>query len=93
MGALSAGMARCYWLDLVSLEVCSPCRTTADGRDWAVIVPSYLMVIVLLAYWSYAALTPLLSPRFDSADLIVGGSLNSLQEEAANIQTSTLPYR
>jgi len=51
------------------------------------------MVIVLLAYWSYAALTPLLSPRFDSADLIVGGSHTSLQEEAANIQTSTLPYR
>jgi hypothetical protein len=45
----------------------------ADGRDWAVIVPSYLMVIVLLAYWSYAALTPLLSPSFDSPDLIVGG--------------------
>jgi phosphatidylinositol glycan class P protein len=44
----------------------------ADGRDWAVIVPSYLMVVVLLAYWSYAALTPLLSPSFDSPDLIVG---------------------
>jgi hypothetical protein len=44
----------------------------ADGRDWAVIVPSYLMVVVLLAYWSYAALTPLLSPSFDSSDLIVG---------------------
>ena len=43
-----------------------------DGRDWAVIVPSYLMVVVLLAYWSYAALTPLLSPIFDSPDLIVG---------------------
>jgi hypothetical protein len=27
---------------------------------------------VLLAYWSYAALTPLLSPSFDSPDLIVG---------------------
>ena len=50
----------------------------ADGRDWAVIVPSYLMVVVLLAYWSYAALTPLLSPSFDSQDLIVGGfSLSS----------------
>lgn len=44
----------------------------ADSRDWAVIVPSYLMVVVLLAYWSYAALTPLLSPSFDSPDLIVG---------------------
>jgi len=48
----------------------------ADGRDWAVIVPSYLMVVVLLAYWSYAALTPFLSPSFDSPDLIVGGSLS-----------------
>jgi hypothetical protein len=47
-------------------------KEVADGRDWAVIVPSYLMVVVLLAYWSYAALTPLLSPSFDSPDLIVG---------------------
>ena len=45
----------------------------ADVRDWAVVVPSYLMVIVLLAYWSYAALTPFLSPSSDSPDLIVGG--------------------
>jgi phosphatidylinositol glycan class P protein len=30
------------------------------------------MVVVLLAYWGYAALTPLLSPSFDSPDLIVG---------------------
>ena len=44
----------------------------ANHRDWAVIVPSYLMVVVLLAYWSYAALTPLLSPSFDSPDLFVG---------------------
>ena len=47
-------------------------EASADARDWAVIVPSYLMVVVLLAYWSYAALTPLLSPSFDSPDLIVG---------------------
>jgi phosphatidylinositol glycan class P protein len=46
----------------------------ADERDWALVIPSYLMVIVLLSYWSYAALTPLLSPDFNSPDLIVGES-------------------
>ena len=68
-------------MDLVSFTVrrFTQTMTGADDRDWAVIVPSYLMVIVLLAYWSYAALTPLLSPSFDSPNFIVGMCIPSPQ--------------
>jgi phosphatidylinositol glycan class P protein len=87
------------WLDAIgwtwypSRYVPGARGTMTDGRDWAVIVPSYLMVVVLLAYWSYAALTPLLSPRFDSPDLIVGGSALSRCRSRAHIQISTLLFR
>lgn len=44
------------------------------SREWAIIVPCYLMVIVLLTYLSYAALTAWHTPSFDSLSLITGES-------------------
>lgn len=41
-------------------------------------VPCYLMTIVLLAYWSYAALSVFSTPSFDSPDLITGESPTNL---------------
>ena len=38
------------------------------------IVPCYLMVIVLLSYFSYAGITAYLTPSFDSLNLISGMS-------------------
>lgn len=40
------------------------------------------MVVVLLAYWTYAALTPLLSPSFDSPDLFVGKASHACNDAA-----------
>jgi len=39
-----------------------------------VVVPSWMMVLVLLAYWSYAGITAYLTPGFDSVSLITGMS-------------------
>lgn len=44
----------------------------ADGREWAIVVPSYLMLVVWLAYLGYAALGAFLTPSFDSPSLITG---------------------
>jgi hypothetical protein len=82
--------SRSVYITIVTIK----CDT--DGRDWAVIVPSYLMINVLLSYWSYAALTPLLSPPFDSPDLIVGKSYLvswSIGGTAAHVQINTLASR
>ncbi|KAK8846653.1 hypothetical protein IAR55_005740 [Kwoniella newhampshirensis] len=35
-------------------------------RHWSLIVPCWLMMVVLLTYWSYAALVIYLTPSFDS---------------------------
>jgi phosphatidylinositol glycan class P protein len=43
-------------------------------RDWALIIPCYLMLVVLLAYLVYAGLTVYLTPPFDAANLVTGGS-------------------
>ncbi|WOO78739.1 Phosphatidylinositol N-acetylglucosaminyltransferase subunit P [Vanrija pseudolonga] len=51
------------WLDAVGW-------TWYPAREWAVVVPCWLMVVVLLAYWSYAGLTVFLTPAFTSATLI-----------------------
>ena len=40
------------------------------------------MVVVLLAYWAYAALTPLLCPSFDSPDLFVGTPSHACHDAA-----------
>lgn len=40
------------------------------------VVPCYLMIVVLLAYFSYAALSVYLTPPFDSPELITGQSMN-----------------
>ena len=48
--------------------------TDKEYRDWALIVPCYLMLVVLLAYFSYAALSAYLTPSFDSPELITGMS-------------------
>ncbi|WWC59063.1 uncharacterized protein I303_101610 [Kwoniella dejecticola CBS 10117] len=39
-------------------------------RQWAIIVPCWLMMVVLLTYWSYAALTIYRTPSWDSVDCI-----------------------
>ncbi|RSH90170.1 hypothetical protein EHS25_001504 [Saitozyma podzolica] len=44
--------------------------TWYPSREWALIVPCYLMLIVLLTYWSYSALVALRTPPFDSPQLI-----------------------
>ncbi|KLT42954.1 PIG-P-domain-containing protein [Cutaneotrichosporon oleaginosum] len=51
------------WLDAVGW-------TWYPSREWAVIVPCWLMVVVLLTYWGYTALTALLTPGFDSRYII-----------------------
>lgn len=40
--------------------------------EWSVIVPCWLMLVVLLSYWGYAALTIFLTPSFDSPTCIIG---------------------
>nr|XP_031861802.1 uncharacterized protein CI109_002631 [Kwoniella shandongensis]KAA5528874.1 hypothetical protein CI109_002631 [Kwoniella shandongensis] len=37
-------------------------------RQWSLIVPCWLMMVVLLTYWSYAALVIYRTPSFDSPD-------------------------
>ncbi|WVQ83830.1 hypothetical protein IAT38_005974 [Cryptococcus sp. DSM 104549] len=37
-------------------------------RKWTLIVPCWLMVVVLLSYWTYAALVIYNTPSFDSPD-------------------------
>nr|ODN86030.1 phosphatidylinositol glycan, class P [Cryptococcus depauperatus CBS 7841] len=39
-------------------------------REWAVIVPCWLMMVVLLTYWTYAALMLYNTPSFSSPDCI-----------------------
>ncbi|KAF8343087.1 PIG-P [Cantharellus anzutake] len=41
------------------------------SREWSILVPSYTMVVVLLAYWSYFALAWSSTPSFDSLSTIV----------------------
>lgn len=45
-------------------------------REWAIIVPCYLMFIVLLTYWTYAGLTSCFTEPFDSMALITGECCN-----------------
>jgi phosphatidylinositol glycan class P protein len=44
----------------------------ADSREWAIVVPCYLILVVLLTYWSYAALVALRTPPFQSPRLVTG---------------------
>lgn len=46
--------------------------TWYPAREWAVIVPCWLMVVVLLSYFAYAALSVYLTPGFDSPTIITG---------------------
>lgn len=41
-------------------------------REWAVVIPSYLMLIVLLAYFTYAGITAFLTPPLSSPRYITG---------------------
>ena len=60
-------------------------------RQWAIIVPCYLMVIVLLTYFSYAALTAYLTPSFSSAYLITGEcALNGHQIRLKDCRTALI---
>lgn len=43
-------------------------------REWAIIIPCYLMMLVLLAYFSYAGLTIYNTPDLTSPRLITGES-------------------
>ena len=58
------------WESFLCVEVALTCR------DWALIIPCYLMLVVLLAYLVYAGLTVYLTPPFDAAELVTGGSLS-----------------
>ncbi|WVQ68852.1 uncharacterized protein L199_007061 [Kwoniella botswanensis] len=40
------------------------------NRQWSIIVPCWLMMVVLLTYWSYAALTIYRTPDWNSIDCI-----------------------
>ena len=42
------------------------------GRQWAIVIPCYLMVLVLLTYLVYGGLTAYMTPSFDSPILITG---------------------
>jgi phosphatidylinositol glycan class P protein len=67
-------------MDLVPLQVSrrlSLCEDRAYSRDWAIVVPSYLMLVVWLAYLGYAALGAFLTPSFDSPSLITGKCLGT----------------
>ncbi|KAL1410624.1 hypothetical protein Q8F55_004641 [Vanrija albida] len=66
------------WLDAVGW-------TWYPAREWAVVVPCWLMVVVLLAYWSYAGLTVFLTPPFSSRSLIT--------DKYANIPPDDRPER
>ncbi|BEJ14322.1 hypothetical protein CspHIS471_0400890 [Cutaneotrichosporon sp. HIS471] len=52
-----------HWLDAVGW-------TWYPSREWAIIVPCWLMMVVLLTYWSYTALTAFLIPAFQSPSII-----------------------
>lgn len=41
-------------------------------RLWTIVIPAYLMVLVLLTYFSYAALMAFNTPAIDSLKLITG---------------------
>lgn len=56
---------------MVSLQV-SAGANRANDREWAVIVPCWLMVVVLLSYWSYTALTAILTPPFTDPSILAG---------------------
>jgi hypothetical protein len=89
LGNTPLWMDRPHRMDVVSLQVglLSPYR--ADGREWALIVPCYLMLIVLLTYWSYSALVALRTPPFDSPELITGKRLLIYWESAKCSRSST----
>jgi phosphatidylinositol glycan class P protein len=63
-------------MDVVSLQACRSIDYAsgerAHIRDWAIVIPSYLTLVVWLAYLGYAALGALLTPSFDSPALITG---------------------
>lgn len=61
-------------------------------REWAVIVPCYLMFLVLLTYWIYAGLTCYMTPPFKSMSLITGKCCcrGSCWQKQANI-TGQMP--
>ncbi|TXT11244.1 hypothetical protein VHUM_01995 [Vanrija humicola] len=61
--------------------------TWYPAREWAVVVPCWLMVVVLLAYWSYAGLTVHLTPAFSSLALITDTA-----DTASSASTSTDRY-
>lgn len=47
-------------------------KERADASDWALVIPCYLMVVVLLAYLVYAGMSVYLAPPFDALGLITG---------------------
>jgi hypothetical protein len=75
-------------MDVVSLQVGSSAPYRADEREWALIVPCYLMLIVLLTYWSYSALVALRTPPFDSPQLITG-AWSLIHSESAGLSLLT----
>ncbi len=46
-------------------------------RYWTIIVPSYTITVVLLAYLTYAALMAYNTPELTSLSLLTGGILSS----------------
>lgn len=48
---------------------------STDIREWALIIPCWLMLVVLLTYFSYAGLTLFLTPGLSSINLITGKCL------------------
>ncbi|OCF42106.1 phosphatidylinositol glycan, class P [Kwoniella heveanensis CBS 569] len=60
-------------------------------RQWAIIVPCWLMMVVLLTYWSYAALVIYRTPAFDSPDCITDPFANIPELPAMNTMPDRTP--
>ncbi|WVF70196.1 hypothetical protein IAT40_004984 [Kwoniella sp. CBS 6097] len=59
-------------------------------RQWAIIVPCWIMVVVLLTYWSYAALVIYRTPSFDSSNCITDPFSNIPEHSDDTKRPSTL---
>lgn len=58
----------------------SPARLTRL-REWAIIIPCYMMVLVLLTYFSYAGLSIYNTPDLPSPRLITGEIIGAYYQD------------
>ncbi|WVW78878.1 hypothetical protein I302_100841 [Kwoniella bestiolae CBS 10118] len=64
-------------------------------RQWAIIIPCWLMMVVLVTYWSYAALTIYRTPDWSSVDCITdpyAGTPSKLSENGGSTKNGEMYY-